>query len=289
MPSHGVAESTEQGRENVRNLFDEFRNSSPETRARYNKPFKDLPENIACCQETFSQFLHYLIHVYEKKGKAGENKPLKVDVALQYLRNLLHQASVIWKSTGTDRTKLFFTCLDRNAETADAKWLQGLKKNAARVALERLEESGGAVEPGTYPIGLCNVMKMIEAYARHGSQDAVMRGFALLTLWLAAGRSGEVSCLSWTAMQWDDENQCVFTQWIQKKTSKTKFVVFMAGANRQLCWFLRVADHFAVSRGGPTYEEGKVDWTFPSLVGKHSGITYTYIHIHMHVYLCMYA
>jgi hypothetical protein len=59
---------------NIMNIFDEFRNSSPDLRSRYPVPFDKLPEDTVNKLRTYEEFLDYLAKEYlNKEGRqAGE-------------------------------------------------------------------------------------------------------------------------------------------------------------------------------------------------------------------------
>ena len=300
-PSGGCADSTDKGRKTVRNLFEQFRNSSDETRKRYPQHFEQLPEEILCREEVWQQFLHWLLyeHVVKTAAKPDKGKPesekfLKADVALQYLSSGINQAGVIWKTKSSNpATALFFTCLDKYADTAPSKWFQGMKHNAARLESERMKETG-VIDKSATPVGFKDMQRVMAVFSKDDSAETSIKALSALSLWSAAGRSGELKCLHWGGMRWDSDNNCVVAQWHQVKTSKIKTVVFMAGANDRFCWFVRMADYFILSGGGPLYECDSPEWIFPHLRGKYSGIISmlgalcVLVYVCMHVSACMY-
>ena len=56
------------------------------------------------------------------------------------------------------------------------------------------------VEGGERPLYRGDVEKLIAAYAREGSPEAMTRKLELDTAWLSGGRGGEMALLAWEGM-----------------------------------------------------------------------------------------
>mmetsp|Transcript_37311 Transcript_37311/g.91841 ORF Transcript_37311/g.91841 Transcript_37311/m.91841 type:complete len:136 (+) Transcript_37311:201-608(+) len=125
MPSAGGSQSWVQQGNNVLNIFNKFRTSSDELKEKYPAPFMELPEAVVCGQEIYSLFAGYLLNHYKIGGGASSGNALSHDSAVNYLHILLNKGASKFKVTGTDTSKLFFTCLDPKASTESAKWFQG--------------------------------------------------------------------------------------------------------------------------------------------------------------------
>lgn len=94
---------------------------------------------------------------------------------------------------------------------------------------------------------------------------------SVLSLWQVAGRSGEIATLSYNKLEWDEHFKCVFVEVNQVKTTKTKKVVFSAGAQRHLCWFTAFGDRLcseSVSDKKP--DEIGTTWLFSDLCDLYS-------------------
>ena len=106
-----------------------------------------------------------------------------------------------------------------------------------------------------------------------------MKRLAILSLWAACGRSGELAYVHWDGMSWDHAHECVVGSVPQVKTSKKKNICFVAGADRSVCWILALGDHWATSawnvpsapeaRG--TADENEPAWLFDVLHDKGKG------------------
>ena len=80
--------------------------------------------------------------------------------------------------------------------------------------------------------------------------------------------SPQTSCLVlYLHSQWDDYFKCVYTNAIQSKVSAIKEVIFAAGFNRHVDFFLNFAEYLAsliVSGRSIVYENGSPNFLFPS-------------------------
>jgi hypothetical protein len=200
-------------------------------------------------------------------GVQEDEDRLEGSTVLNYVSNLINQAKDRFLATTTlPETKLFFTCLDPGSKTEHAQWFAGLKRNAWRLTAKRTKEKGGVVDKSETPLYLHHVQLMNRAYAQEGSAESAKRSFAVTCLWSGAVRSGEVGCLCWESMVWDSLNLCVFVEWFQHKTSKAKTVAFLAGANRDICWFLRLADYLVLQGDQrQIFESGSIAWVFQDM------------------------
>jgi len=99
--------------------------------------------------------------VYKSEVGKNKGKPLGVDSALGYLGCLLNQAKVKYKATGSDKSKLFLTCLEENSTTDAGIWLRGLKKNMTREIFQTNTGSGEELDFSAEPIYLTHVRLMV--------------------------------------------------------------------------------------------------------------------------------
>ena len=90
------------------------------------------------------------------------------------------------------------------------------------------------------------------------------RRMAILSAWLAIGRSGEIAATPWEGLEWDPEHQAVFTEIRQSKTSKVKMISYTCGSERHNCWFLALADYL-VLHAPPMWGAHKDAWVIPEL------------------------
>ena len=117
---------------------------------------------------------------------------MRVDPAVNYLCTTINCAKTKFLATGSEATRLFFTCLDNKASTSEAQWLRNVKKGMIRVCFQRSMAAGEDMGNSEIPIYLDHFREMIRAYSREGSQEAALRKFALIFLWASGGRSSEV-------------------------------------------------------------------------------------------------
>jgi hypothetical protein len=144
------------------------------------------------------------------------------------------------------------------------------------------------------PVYLAHLKACGAAYAKCGTPEALRRWLVLLTVQRVAGRSSEVANLDQRALRVDNVNQCVFGVMDQSKLSKTKPVVFVAGADRHCDWFLAFADHMVTNPSSPiapqvpsgsnphsafmNTHQPMFPWLLPPLLNKAAGPTIgTYI------------
>jgi hypothetical protein len=150
-----------------------------------------------------------------------------------------------------------------------------LRENMWKHFFARAVEQGNKIDESAPPIGLTHVEAMVRAYSLYATKaagararDGHARKFSILSLWLVAGRSGEIGFLSYKKLDWDEELQCVHVEVAQMKTTKTKSLVFSAGANRHICWFIALGDRLATESRDTWYEANEeYHWLFPDLTG----------------------
>ena len=195
MPSTGGSLSWVQQGKNVLNIFDKFRTSDPALKTKYPHPFMELPEDVVCDQEIYSLFATYLLDLYKIEGGPSSGNGLMHDSALNYLHILINKGASRFKVTGTDASKLFYTCLDPKASTESAKWLQGMKAQMLRKWFGRTKMSSDCHDNSAPPLYLEHVRKMTRAYAKEGGAEAADRIFTLTAAHLAAGACVCVLCV----------------------------------------------------------------------------------------------
>jgi hypothetical protein len=80
------------------------------------------------------------------------------------------------------------------------------------------------------------------ALCRANLPDAILRRFVLSTLWLVAGRAGEVATTSWKLARWDYTYEYLYLDWSQSKTMKQKGVGIFPDKD---CYFIDWYHNFA--------------------------------------------
>ncbi len=126
-----------------------------------------LPENVLCSHEFYGYFATFLVRVY--KQESGENKGefLSIRTVFNYLGSALNQAKDIFGATGSDASKLFFTCLDPKARTQSAIWYQGLKTTANRELFQRSQSTGEELDQSESPLYISHLRSMVRHRQLH--------------------------------------------------------------------------------------------------------------------------
>ena len=132
LSSRGVSASWTAQKKNIERIINGFTASTPERKKKYPSPWQALKEETLCSQEFYGEFAQYLLHEYKIEGGQYDGSFLSCATVTNYLSTSINMASDQFKATGSDQTKLFFTCLDTSANTAAAVWLRGLKANITR-------------------------------------------------------------------------------------------------------------------------------------------------------------
>jgi hypothetical protein len=234
-----------------------------------------ISEGHATDRELWELFATWLFQEYKiPAGKRGAGDGVAIDTAQNYLKCAINLARDVWPKAD------FFKCLDKEEDqrrNEDRVWYLNLRENMWKCFFARAVENGEKIDESAPEIGLVHVEAMVEAYARYATANALnprardghARKFSILSLWHVAGRSGEIGFLSYKKLDWDEELQCVHVEVAQMKTTKTKRLVFSAGANRHICWFTALGDRLATESRAATWFETNEEyhWLFPDLTG----------------------
>jgi len=205
LTSIGQSDSQNASRNNVRRIYTLFAQST-DTADKFKKypEFHNLPEQLACSTALYEQFSHFLVHVY-KIEQRGPNcgQPLMFSSVLDYLGILVNMAADTYLATGTNDTKLFFTCLDINSTTRAAKWWRGLRANIKRLLFQRTRDAWEQPDNSETPVYSGDICRMNAAYAKKDTGEAARRKLVLTTLQRCAGRTSEVAWVTWDGLEWD--------------------------------------------------------------------------------------
>ena len=171
------------------------------------------------------------------------------------------------EATGSDAAKYFFTCLDVNSTSDVANWLRGLKKNIRRASFNRSRDAGEKMDQSCTPVYIEQIMNMSKAYQMDGTAEAVTRCFSLVGAQQCAGRSGELAWIVTDNLEWDSHYTCAIAELPMSKPSKMKYVAFVAGVNRYVCFFTALGDSLALSNNWLTISDDPddADWLFKDL------------------------
>jgi hypothetical protein len=141
----GSSSSWTQQQNNVIRIFNLFRLYSPDVARKLPAPWDELSEEILCTNENYIYgcFVHFLLYVYLIEVGESKGQFLKVDPVTNYFSTSINLAFVKFHAKGSDKTKLFFTCLNFKAGTPESKWLIGMKKEITRVCFQRSIAAAG--------------------------------------------------------------------------------------------------------------------------------------------------
>ena len=168
----------------------------------------------------------------------------------------------------------FFKCLD-NDNSAQAKWLRGLKANMGRAVYQRCLHAGESQDHSAHPIYLPEVRLLCKAFAMANSPEAAMRKLALKTLQRTCGRASEVGFLSYEGLRWDTLVEAPVMECPQSKTSKSKFIPFISGADRHADWAIDFGDYLILDQGLSFYAAMDESWLIPEVQGTSCGTKLT--------------
>ena len=135
----------------------------------------------------------------------------------------------------------------------------------------RRDLDSGRSSEGRDEIYLPHVREMSAALARANTAEAAQRKLSIKTLWRCAGRSGEPGKILYTGLSWNLLFDCLVAEAPQVKTSKSKWVPFIAGVDRHTDWVLDFGDDLAWQRGSMNYNSEEPLLLIPELKGEASG------------------
>ena len=100
------------------------------------KRWELLSAEQLCRMPVWDGFAKYLME-YISQSARSEDGFLAVGTQLDYFGAALNAAAARFKATGSDRVKIFFTCLDTKASTDEAQWLQKLRDKMVTSGFKR--------------------------------------------------------------------------------------------------------------------------------------------------------
>jgi len=104
----------------------------------YPNSFDEFTAALACKEDVYALFATWLALEYDtSNGNSQEKTFLSPDVAVNYLRSLIHIGKAKF-GEANDSARYFFTCLEAQATNPKALWLKGLIKNMHRSMCQRV-------------------------------------------------------------------------------------------------------------------------------------------------------
>ncbi|KAJ1448617.1 hypothetical protein M885DRAFT_574053 [Pelagophyceae sp. CCMP2097] len=226
---HGNAPATHQGRTGALKFFAAFAAATPAANlplpAAGVEAFDLAPEATLGSKKIWEEFTSWLTNALKQDGGhyATSTVVVTFNSAIQQARKRFETGS----RTASPR----------------AIWIKGVRRNnMERVCFQRAALTGDETDHSPTSIYQCHVKVMVRALALEGSPEAAGRKAAILNLYLVAGRSGELGWLNWDSLEWDPYFRVVCGDMPQTKVPKTKKIAFVAGACRELCFFLAFGD-----------------------------------------------
>eukprot|EP00854_Cymbomonas_tetramitiformis_P023811 gene23811-28869_t len=140
----------------------------------YTQPWDKLPENVICDRKLYEQLAKYLIQEHKQMVKDVDDNGeeiqvqahIKCSTAIIYFNIMLQLALGKYGERGTEKSKSFLTCVDRNSTSDSAKWLRGMRKKINQVCFERSIAMGENLDGSPTPIYLCHVRLAVRQYAK---------------------------------------------------------------------------------------------------------------------------
>ena len=169
-PSVGQSKSSKQTRSRALQLFDEFRNSTPERLEQLPDPFDALGADALLSQATHGGFALFMIdEVIIPKGQRNAGKNYAHGTALDYMGAFLNLCDAKCKPTASPAGLQFLACLDSRSTSDSAKWWRGVKNYVIRTGFMRMRDAGEEMDKSAAPLSLPHVQAMCRSLALEGS------------------------------------------------------------------------------------------------------------------------
>ena len=276
---------------------------SPELSAKWGLKWCEVPEEHACGKDIFAHLATYLCKTYFITDRAGKPTDQQLSMAsVEGIFNGLIQANKkrFLKST-TAATKVRAACpLPRTLTISNTAclspplianqplptrngaqdffngllqdkseeflWKKGMVAEMNRLTFLRSLHQPKCQDNTEHEIVLPHVRLLCASFARAGTKEAAERKLAIKTLWIAAGRAGEPTLMSFEGMRWNAVFETITIESPQSKPAKLKMVLVVAGADRHSDWMLDFGDHLCLDRGSIHFNADKKTWLLPYLM-----------------------
>jgi hypothetical protein len=275
---------------------------SPELSAKWGLKWCEVPEEHACGKDIFAHLATYLCKTYFITDRAGKPTDQQLSMAsVEGIFNGLIQANKkrFLKST-TAATKVRAACplprtltisntaclapllianqlCPRNGaqdffngllqdKSEEFLWKKGMVAEMNRLTFLRSLHQPKCQDNTEHEIALPHVKLLCASFARAGTKEAAERKLAIKTLWIAAGRAGEPTLMSFEGMRWNAVFETITIESPQSKPAKLKMVLVVAGADRHSDWMLDFGDNLCLDRGSIHFNADKKTWLLPYLM-----------------------
>ena len=115
------------------------------------------------------------------------------------------------------------------------------------------------------PLYPAHLWKISRAYAMVGTPKAAQRRVVVLSAGRTAGRSSEISWMTYDGLSWDVHFRQVVAEVPMSKGSKHKLSIFSAGSSVDSDWFTAFGDYLIMQTDSPTFSDEEPQWLFPAL------------------------
>ena len=149
--------------------------------------------------------------------------------------------------------------------TEEGLWWSNMRTRLNRNAFTNDVYGPDKIDHSPNEIFLSHVVHLMEGLSKANTPESAERKLAIMTLWRMAGRAGEPAFLSYEGFQWNALHQTACIECPQTKSSKLKFVPFVAGSGRHKDWLLAFADDLVLKRGETIYDSTQKTWLLPCL------------------------
>jgi hypothetical protein len=214
-------------------------------------------ESIICSVELFQEFGTYLSFTARD---LRSNEYLMVGSALQYLSGVkiscmkLYPGNDIWRHH--DRTD---------------GWYHDLRNGLTKHISNRCIVAGLPISEKAKPIGRTLLRKIADYLLRQNTVESIEKCFTLVMTFAAVGRAEEAAHSSWNHCNWDFDQENVFLDWPEEKTSKYKLMTFVCDRQYfEIDFYFTLACYFIVGAGTRHYNSNlqpSSNWMIPHLAG----------------------
>ena len=233
------------------------------------EPIDSLSAEILLSEDLYQEFAYYLCVIY----RMDNGDPLKSGSVLQYLGAIKTYAVTKFKSKAKD----FF-------HPAVSDWYSDLRRNAEKKVANVFIAAGMNINDKSPPIGRNLMISMGDTLLKYTNlKEGVERRAALVMLYLACGRGGEIGNAVWNNTRWDITNEYLVMYWSESKTSDQKLMTFHVDRlNFEIDVIHSLACYFIFGAGTHYLATDDIyaQWIFPIMNGLKNGCsskTTTYI------------
>ena len=152
-------------------LWEVMRLSTPERTERWPRVWEHTTAEEACVPEMFDHFANFLVNEHDSETAQSEDGFLSYNTALGYFNALLRISYDRWHATASPEHKYFWTCMDKNASTDEAKWLAKVRGLIWKICFQRAMGDPDGMDKSVPPMYRSHLDKIDTAYAKEGTLE----------------------------------------------------------------------------------------------------------------------